>query len=75
MRHAAGQLDEGLDASQGLCEGEDLGKAAEALSSVVSTADAEGKHAASHAVTVLLASNVAVGVGVQPRVVDGDDMW
>lgn len=74
VRHAAGQLDEGLDSAQGLGEGEDLGDLAEALGSSVAATDTEGQHATAHAVTVLADGNGSVGVGVQAGVVDGNDV-
>ncbi|CRK35398.1 hypothetical protein BN1708_006723 [Verticillium longisporum] len=72
--HARRDLDERLDAAEGLGEGEDLGELAEALGGGVAAANAEGEHAAAHGVAVLLAGNVAVGVGVEAGVVDGDDV-
>lgn len=72
--HAAGQLDQALNTSQTLGEGEDLGQLAEALSSGVSAADAEGQHTTAHTITVLLESDVAVGVRVQTGVVDGNNV-
>src|SRR5699024_7190084 len=73
VRHAAGHLDQTLDAAQALGEGEDASVLAEALGGGVAAAHAEGQHAAAHAVAVLLLGDVPVGVGVEARVVDSDD--
>ena len=72
--HGAGDFDEGLDTAQGLGEGEDVGFLAEALGSGVPTVDAEGEHAAAHAVAVLLERDGALRVGVQAGVVDEEDV-
>lgn len=72
--HAAGNLYQTLDTAETLCKGEDLGDLAEALGSGVTALDAEGQHAAAHAITVLLLSDVAVGVRLKAGVVDSDDV-
>lgn len=74
MCHATGQLDQTLDAAEGLGEGEDLCELAEALGGGVTALDAEGEHAAAHAVAVLALGDGSVRVGVEARVVDGDDV-
>ena len=72
--HGAGDFDERLDATQGLGEGEDLCFLAEALGGRVPAVDAEGEHAAAHAVAVLLKRHGALRVGIQARVVDEEDV-
>lgn len=72
--HGAGDLDEALDAAEGLCEGVDLGRLAEALGGLVAAADAEGEHATAHAVAVLLLRDGVLRVRREAWVVDGDDV-
>lgn len=74
MRHAAGDFNQRLDASQRFGKREDLGGLAEALSSLLASLDAERKHASAHAVAVLLSSDVVLGVRREAGVVDSDDM-
>lgn len=72
--HAAGKLDQRLNATQGLGEREDACLGAEALSSSMSALDAERKHTAAHGVAVLLDSNGALRVRVKTGIVDRNDV-
>ena len=74
MRHAARHLNQTLNASQALSEGEDLGVLAEELGSGVAATHAEGQHATAHTIAVLLLSDGPVRVGVEARVVHGDNV-
>lgn len=73
--HGGWDLAEGLNASKGLSENEEVGGLAEALGSLGSALDAEREHATAHAVAVLLERNVAVWVRLEAWVVDRDDVW
>lgn len=74
MGHAAGDLDQALDAAEALGEGEDGGALAEALGGGGAPPDAEAEHAAPHAVAMLSPGDGALRVRRQPRVVDGNDV-
>lgn len=74
VRHSARHLNKRLNTTQRLSKREDLGLLAEALSSLVSTLDAERKHTAAHAVAVLLQRDVVLLVALEAGVVDADDM-
>lgn len=72
MGHARGHLAQTLNAAQTLSQGKDLGVLAEPISGFLAALDAETEHPASHAIAVLLQGDLAVGVGVEARVIDGD---
>ena len=73
--HGGWNLAKGLDTSEGLGEGEELGLLAEALSAGSSSLDAEREHATAHAVAVLLLGNGVLWVRLETWVVDGDNVW
>jgi hypothetical protein len=73
VSHAAGNLDQTLNATQTLSEGEDLCHLAEALSGSVATLDAEGEHTTAKSVAVLLLGDMSVGMRVKAGVVDSND--
>lgn len=74
MGHAGGNLAERLNTTKRLSEREHLGILAEVVRSSLATLNAEAQHTTTHTVAVLLEGNLAVGVGVNTRVVDGDNM-
>lgn len=74
MGHAARKLNQTLNTTQALGQGEDLGELAETLGSGVAAADAERQHSTAHAVAVLLEGNLTVRVRVKAGVVDGNDV-
>ena len=73
--HGGWNLAKGLDTSERLSEGEELGLLAETLSAGSSSLNAEREHTATHAVAVLLLSNGVLWVRLETWVVDGDDVW
>lgn len=74
MSHARGDLAEGLDTTQRLSQRKHLGVLAEVVRSSLATLDPEAEHTTTHSIAVLLDRDLAVRVGVNARVVDGDDV-
>jgi hypothetical protein len=72
--HAGGNLAEGLNTTKRLSKCEDLGILAEVMRSSLATLDTEAQHTTTHTIAVLLEGNLAVGVGVDTGVVDGDNV-
>lgn len=74
MGHARGDLAKRLDTTQRLSQREDLGVLAEVVRGSLATLDTEAQHTTAHAVAVLLERDLAVRVGVDSGVVDGDNV-
>lgn len=73
MGHARGYLAQTLNTTQTLGQSEDVGILAELVGGFLAALNAEAEHSASHAIAVLLQGNLAVRVGVNAGVVDGND--
>lgn len=74
MGHARGDLAKRLDTTKRLSKREDLGVLAEVVRSSLTTLNAEAEHTTAHTVAVLLERDLAVRVGVDTGVVDGDNV-